>query len=148
VLFGYIPFSIGDILYGIAAVFLLVKVFHFFRFIFSKKRRQQSGEKIRSTLLSVVNVLCVIYLVFNIFWGINYNRKGIAAQIGLEVKKYSVEDLKQINAVLVERINSSRATLDSQHAVSLNNRELFRKVAQAYEQAAKNIHSSNMIIPA
>jgi hypothetical protein len=136
-IFGFIPFSIGDILYGIAAIFLAVKVFHLFRFIFSKKRRQQSGEKIRSTLLSVINVLCVIYLAFNIFWGINYNRKGIAAQIGLEVNKYSVEDLKQINAVLVEKINSSKAALDSQHTAYPDNRELFRKVAQAYDQAAK-----------
>lgn len=137
ILFGYIPFSIGDILYGAAAVFLLVKVFQLFRFLFSKKRRQHSGEKVKSTLLSFVNVLCIIYLVFNIFWGINYNRKGIAAQIGLEVKEYSVEDLKQINAILVEKVNSSKAALDSQKNAYPDNRQLFQKVAQAYEQAAK-----------
>src|SRR5450755_3097971 len=36
-LFGWIPFSVGDLLYAIAAICLLVKGYRFFKTIFQKK---------------------------------------------------------------------------------------------------------------
>ncbi len=135
--FGYIPFSIGDILYGLAFMFICTKVFTLFRNIFSKKRRQLIIAKWYTNVLSCVILLCSIYIIFNTFWGINYNRNGIAAQIELEIKDYTVEDLKEINAVLVKKINSSKTALLIQNTPYSGNAILFKKVAAAYQKLAK-----------
>jgi hypothetical protein len=136
-LFGFIPFSIGDIFYGAAVVFLILKGFQFFRFLFSKSKRTGAKEKLYPALISCLNVLLGIYVIFNIFWGINYNREGIAKQIGLEIKPFSVEDLKKINALLVQKINLSKTTLVNSQIKYPNNEKLFVGVDSAYKNISK-----------
>ena len=63
----------------------------------------------------------MIYVAFNLLWGLNYNRKGIAYQLQLDVKPYSTTELSAILKLIVERLN----TLDS--ASRLQRNELKRK---------------------
>lgn len=135
-LFGFLPFSIGDLLYGAAVVFLMIKIFQLFRFFLSQKRRENYRQKILPALFTFINTLCIIYLVFNLFWGINYNRKGIAAQIGLEIKDYTVDDLTTINGILAEKVNSCKAALIKSAKPYPGNKELFAGVVKAYKNAA------------
>ncbi len=55
-------------------------------------------------LLKLVKLVFAVYLIFNIFWGLNYNRLGIAYQLKLEVKPYSEQDLKDLLSVLTDRL--------------------------------------------
>ena len=136
-IFGWLPFSIGDLLYGIFFFRLAFLLFRLFRFIFNKKRRQNWREKLGPTLLSVFIFCCVLYLSFNILWGINYDRVGIADQLGLEIKKYSVEELKEINGLLVAKVNNSKRSLLRDHIAYPDNSELFRMTEDAYDRLSK-----------
>ncbi len=134
--FGWLPFSLGDILYAAALIFLLVNIFHFLRFIFRKKE-EGALEKFKKGLISTVLVCSIIYIVFNVFWGINYNRTGIAGQLGLVIKKdYSVDELKNINGVLVQKINSSKQSLLRSNQPYPSNAVLFSMTAEAYKKIA------------
>jgi Protein of unknown function (DUF3810) len=135
--FGWLPFSIGDFLYAVLVVFLLVKLYKLVRFFWSKKRRSNYKANIKPVLLSVFIFCTSLYLVFNIFWGINYNRIGIAAQLNLKIEKYSVEDLKNMNAVLIEKINASKQILLKKNIPYPTNKEMFLKTENAYISAQK-----------
>jgi hypothetical protein len=135
--FGWLPFSIGDFLYGGLVVYLLVKLFKLVRFFWSKKRRVNDKVNIKSVFFSIFNFCAILYLIFNIFWGINYNRIGIATQLHLKIEKYSVEDLKKINEVLVEKINASKQILVRKSVIYPTNKELFLKTDSAYMVAKK-----------
>lgn len=130
--FGPVPFSIGDILYGAIVIYLLIKAFVFFRFIFSRKRRENYRYKLRDGIVTAFTVASVVYILFNIMWGINYNRIGIAGQLGLKIEKYSAEELKAINNVLTEKLNSSKQVLLRNNQPYPSEKVLFALTAAAY----------------
>jgi hypothetical protein len=135
--FGWLPFSIGDFLYGGLVVFLLIKLFKLIRFLWSKKRRLNYKANVKAVLFSTFVFCAIVYLIFNIFWGINYNRIGIAAQLNLKIEKYSVEDLKNINEVLIEKINVAKQILMQNKMPYPTNKELFLKTESAYVEVEK-----------
>jgi hypothetical protein len=136
-IFGWIPFSIGDFLWGAIIIFLVQQLFFLFRFLLSKKRRTHSLDKIKKTTLSTIIFCSIVYILFNIFWGINYNRIGIANQLGLKMDQYSLQELKTINEVLVEKINSSKQSLMHNSIAYPHNATLFAMTKNAYTEAEK-----------
>jgi hypothetical protein len=135
--FGWLPFSIGDFLYGGLVIFLLIKLFKLIRFFWSKKRRTNYKVTIKPLLFSTFVFCAAVYLIFNIFWGINYNRIGIAVQLNLKIEKYSLEDLKKINDVLIEKINASKQILLERNKAYPTSKELFLKTESAYVAVEK-----------
>lgn len=137
VIFGWLPFSIGDVLYAVFFIWAAFMLFRLFRFIFSKKRRQQWKERIGPAVSSLFIFCSVLYISFNILWGINYDRVGIADQLGLEIKKYSVDELKQMNGLLVTKVNNSKRSLIRDRISYPGNAALFRMTEDAYDQLSK-----------
>ena len=133
-LFGWLPFSFGDILYGAIILWLMWKLLWGIKTVFKRKLSWQNFTNWGGRTL---NILLVVYILFNLFWGINYNRVGIAAQLHLKMDKYSQEDLKMINGILVEKVNASKTVLVKGQVKYPANKELFTKVQQAYTNAEK-----------
>ena len=57
-----------------------------------------------------------IYIVFNIFWGLNYNRKGIAWQMNLPQIDYDTENLKLMQRLLLQKVNETKSSLAEKNA--------------------------------
>ena len=135
-IFGKIPFSIGDILYGLLVCWLIWKLARFCMLVF--KKNTGIGEKpFLINAFSDLFIFCsCIYIVFNIFWGINYNREGIASQLDMRMEKYKPGDLKEINAVLVEKINVSKKILVDTKTVYPSNEALFNMVSDVYKNVS------------
>jgi hypothetical protein len=133
IIFGWIPFSIGDILYAVAAIYLLVKVFRLVKLLF--KRPVDKGV-LKAKALKLGFLLAIVYLVFNISWGLNYNRLGIGHQLSLDTASYTNEDLKQITSLLVEKVNQTRRTLADKIAYPPYP-EIFDQSVAAYKVAEK-----------
>ena len=102
ILLGWLPFSVGDILYGLTGVWLLVKVYKFFTVIF---KRQANRFFWLNSLRQAGFFILGVYVIFNILWGLNYNRRGIAEQLQLNEKVYNKEDLLAVVDELVARLN-------------------------------------------
>lgn len=134
-LFGWLPFSIGDILYGLAGLWLVWKLAKGIKILFKK---QASWKGFTIGLRKAFRLLVIIYITFNVFWGINYNRKGIASQLELKMEKYTPEDLKMINGLLLDKVNAAKQVLKDQHVAYPTNRELFLKVKDAYVETEKS----------
>jgi hypothetical protein len=136
-LFGYIPFSIGDILYTMAIAWFIWKLFRFFRFLYKNRKKAAYWLRIKQFVYNVAILFAAMYIIFNIFWGINYNRKGIAWQLGLPEQKYTTAELREMNCLLLDKVNKSKQSLVKQNLPYPSDKELFRKVSDTYESLAK-----------
>jgi len=47
-----------------------------------------------------------VYVLFNMLWGLNYNRKGIDYQLQLQLKPYDKQELHDVLQMIVERLNA------------------------------------------
>lgn len=134
-LFGWIPFSIGDLLYCIAFGWLAWKSWKIFRLLAKRQLKEYLSWTVFGKYLKLV---LWIYIVFNIFWGLNYDRQGIAKQFGLEVKQYNPADLYELTAALQKQLNIYATKVDSLKRLPLNdNQTLFREGIAAYKNASK-----------
>ena len=136
-MFGWLPFSIGDLLWLMFVLFIAKQVFLIFRFILIRKRRLLYKEKLVPKLYSFLLFCTSFYIVFNILWGINYNRQGIAKQLNLPIKEYTLDELKTINELLTKKINTTKQSLIREKIVYPNNSELFAMTDSAYKNIAK-----------
>ncbi|MBK5270153.1 MAG: DUF3810 domain-containing protein [Bacteroidia bacterium] len=134
-LFGWIPFSIGDIFYGFLVIIILYKTFQFFKTIFKRKFTRQYFI---TGLQQLIFFFLFVYVSFNLLWGLNYNRMGIAYQLKLDVKEYSLADLDTLTTVLEDRVNKYAVLVSKAQKDSLNKkRRLFTNSLNAYKYAVK-----------
>ena len=113
-LFGWIPFSIGDILYLAAGCWLFWKVIKNCILLFKKKFTKKFFFK--KAMETHFCFFVTIYIVFNIFWGLNYNRKGIAWQLHLKEAVYDTANLKVMQELLLQKVNETKKELLNQKA--------------------------------
>lgn len=92
---GFLPFSLGDILYGVLIIMLI-------RWIFVRIR--QGFRNPKRWGLQALATLSIIYACFNIFWGINYYRQPLHQTLDI-AHEYSTKDLQQLTLQLIDRSN-------------------------------------------
>ncbi|MFT4202709.1 MAG: DUF3810 domain-containing protein [Chitinophagaceae bacterium] len=133
-LLGWVPISVGDIFYGLLVVGGLVKLFRFLRQLF---RRKMTWRLLGMKLVKLATWCCSLYVVFYLFWGLNYYRKGIADQLHLEKKPYNTQELAQLAQALALKASSCRKAITTTQQFAMGRRELFQKSCQAYDSVCK-----------
>ncbi|MCW3118352.1 MAG: hypothetical protein JWM28_2434 [Chitinophagaceae bacterium] len=134
-LFGWLPISLGDLFYSFIILWLIVKAGQLVKAIFKRRITRSSLLK---GLQQFIFICLFIYVAFNLLWGLNYNRVGIASQLGLEMKKYNLRELDTLTAVLQKRLNEYVVLADPQQRDSFyKKRNLFRESFEAYHEVAK-----------
>jgi len=96
IIFGFIPFSIGDFCYLIAIVYLVIGYF---------RNRKISKLSWKDSVLKILSFFSVFYFLFNILWGLNYYRVPLFEKLKIE-KEYSNEDLLKFTQLLIVKTNS------------------------------------------
>jgi hypothetical protein len=132
--FGWLPISLGDILYGVFVLWIL------WRFVMGVRaliKRKVTRRSFIAGCSRVFTKVLVLYISFNLVWGINYNRKGIASQLQLNMDKYSLDDLRNLNEMLVQKLNAAKLSLINRHEAYPSSVELFSKVQEAYGEVEK-----------
>ena len=127
---GWLPFSLGDILYGFAFIWLLYKMVQFFR-------QKPTWKKFFLGLRNLAVKFLWIYLFFLLLWGINYYRYGIGYQLNIIPESYSTEDLKNTTAQLLLRLNANAKKLDSIHYNYPADKIIFQQAAGMYKNVEK-----------
>lgn len=91
-IFGWIPFSIGDIIYALFIFFLLFGLIQFIR-----KRKLPN-------IYTSIQTLLAIYIAFNFLWGLNYNRENIYNRYDLEPISLDSTKINLFASTMVERL--------------------------------------------
>jgi Protein of unknown function (DUF3810) len=135
-LFGWIPFSIGDLFYAFLILVILLRTYRFFKLLFKKKLTR---AYFASGLQQAIFFFLFIYVSFNLLWGLNYNRRGVAGQLALDVKTYSTADLDTLCRSLQSKLNYYAAQVDTslrQEHIK-RKRNLFREADATFDAAGK-----------
>lgn len=112
---GWIPFSFGDIMYGILIVYLLISIW---------KTRKTWRKQWKDNLLRVLSGFSIFYFIFHLFWGLNYYRLPLFEKMNIQ-REYSNEDLYAFTEKLIAKTN------EVQFAITHNKNQ---KVSNPYSQ--------------
>jgi hypothetical protein len=136
ILLGWIPFSVGDVVYVLAFIFLVLKTWKLLKLLAGRQVKEYLSWILFRKYLRLV---LWIYIIFNVSWGLNYNRLGIAHQLGLDLQPYTTEDVYQLALVLREKVNAHAVGVDSiyRNTLDSDNKELFRLGIENFKRAAR-----------
>ncbi|HLO80089.1 MAG TPA: DUF3810 domain-containing protein [Chitinophagaceae bacterium] len=102
---AWLPFSVGDLIYIAAGLWLIRGLIAGYQAI---KNKEANGDWVRKKAAILVQVFLSIYLIFNLLWGINYNRQGVAGQLGLKLEDTSAIELSRLTSILLQNTNQLR----------------------------------------
>ena len=129
-MFGWIPFSVGDLMYAVAGLWLIYQVLKFVREI---KRKKADRKYLLNTLAGTLKVGLYVYVVFNLLWGLNYNRYGIDYQMNIESIDYNDEDLVKLTQELATQMNALQPASVEPRQQLYRKRNLFNGAVQSYK---------------
>lgn len=95
-LFGNIPFSVGDLLYFVLIVFGI-------KWIWTNRKSWNTHWK--NNILKIVSCFSVIYFAFHLLWGFNYHRQPLFEKMKIE-RDYTDADLLLFTKKLIAKTNA------------------------------------------
>ena len=108
VLTGWIPFSLGDVLYIFLALSIFINIIKEVSVLFKK---QYTWMRFRKGLLKFIIIFMWIFIWFNVAWGLNYSRKGIIHQLQLTKNEYHKQEVTLLANQLIQKVNECRRQL-------------------------------------
>ena len=138
-LFGWIPFSVGDIFYTIVGIWLIYNLYLFTRSAF---RKQLGKGALLVAVEKTISFFLLVYVLFNLLWGLNYNRLPMATHLGITLKRYSIKELKVVMQVLLTRLNE----LDSVSLFYRDDLEIKRKLFSESVHAYRRSQSQHAFL--
>ena len=128
---GWLPFSVGDLLYG----FLIITVI-----IYLTKKGKSIFSDWKILLRDSAMVLSIAYFTFHISWGLNYYREPVAKVFEVE-ENDDFDDLIATTEALILKTNQLqfRITQDSTEIVrtTYTQKQIFEQTIEAYELLSK-----------
>ena len=95
-IFGNIPFSVGDIIYFLLIVFGIQWI---------RANRKSWNNHWKNNILKIVSCFSVIYFAFHLLWGFNYHRQPLFEKMKIE-RDYTDADLLLFTKKLIAKTNA------------------------------------------
>jgi len=105
-LVNFFPFSLGDLLYIAVIFFFIYAIYCLFRLLFKKQ--------FYNALVLILQLIIRIqgaFIIFYLFWGLNYFRLSAAVRLNLRDTNYTTASLKAVTEMLIDSANVIRATI-------------------------------------
>jgi hypothetical protein len=132
---GKLPFSLGDIVYTMLIIALIIIAFRFIRQLI---RRQLSRAILLKYLGRLVLAAAWGYILFYGVWGLNYYRQGIAQQLTLQIdSNYTKADLEALRCDLLADLSRLRRKISTDTLLPMPKGDLLLQAQVAYQKAEK-----------
>ena len=129
--FGWIPFSVGDIFYTVAVLYI-------FRWLFKNRKRLRKDTK--NYVLDILSAVSVGYFAFHLLWAFNYYRLPLHQSLEIE-HDYTTEQLVKTTEELIFKTNLIHGMIQdndtSMVIMPYTKSELIDLAPKGYEQLAK-----------
>ena len=126
-LFGWLPFSIGDVFYLLIGILAI-------RWLY-KNLRRLSYEPARF-FVDIFATLSIVYFVFNLLWGFNYYRVPLHQTLNIKTD-YTTEQLISTTERLIAKSNEVHRELGFADSVKVEipytQKEIFNKSINGYK---------------
>ena len=130
-LFGWFPFSIGDLIYSIVTISVLWQLGKFVVRLFHKT---DTWRKKLTPLVTAGIILLFVYVYFYLFWGLNYYRQGIEDQLGLKNGKFEKQQLIDLNTYLLTELNNRKEICLLKKDTVMSNVRMFQSARDGYSK--------------
>ena len=134
---GWMPFSLGDIIYILFGFSLLVSIIRGIVLVFKK---QFSWTRFGYSVSKWIRGLMWIYIWFNILWGLNYSRLGIAHQLKLQQDEYCKEDVVALTNQLITKVNDCRKQIKDTILPQPSMKQIFEGAINNYKIVSDNFY--------
>lgn len=109
-LFGWIPFSIGDIIYAVLIFFII-------RFVVRLIRN--SNRNRRALVLSMISGLSIFYFCFYMFWGLNYSRSPLFKKLELQKEEFDIVALQEVTEKILKETSILQQQLAAHDSIAV-----------------------------
>lgn len=125
--FGWLPFSFGDLFYGAAIIYIL-------RWLIRNRGRFFRDTK--RWFSEAVSAITIIYLAFHLFWGMNYYRQPLHKTLDIN-DEYTTEELLSFTQKLITKVNALQLELSPNDSVKVempySKKSMLRRAPEGYE---------------
>ena len=132
IVFGWIPFSVGDVL-------LAILVFIFLRFLY--RLIKSKFKNIISKILQLTATLSILYFCFYLFWGLNYFREPLSKNLGFKSSKYTTEELVKVTKKIILTLNDTQYKITKNDTLRViipyTKKEIYSKSVVGYDNIYK-----------
>lgn len=129
--FGWVPFSVGDVLYTLAGLYSI-------RWLFKNRKRLRRDTK--NYVLDVLSAVSLGYFAFHILWAFNYYRLPLHQSLKID-NDYSTEELVEFTEALILKTNVIHGMIENNDTTMVvmpyTKRELIKLAPKGYEQLAR-----------
>jgi len=130
-IFGWIPFSVGDIFYAILVLLLI-------------RWGYKNISKIKSNPIQLITnitaAISIVYFTFHLLWGLNYHRLPLHKALQLK-NDYTTERLIVVTKRLIEKSNTLHRKLGYADSIKVelpySKKQLLKKSIQGYQNLEK-----------
>jgi len=124
--FGWLPFSFGDLIYGLGIIYIL-------RWLIVNRRRIVNDFK--NWLIDVFAACSVIYIAFHFSWAMNYYRLPLHKNLNLKAD-YTTEALLKVTENLIKKSNAIHLKITKNDTIKVklpySKSEIISKVPEGY----------------
>lgn len=125
---GWIPFSIGDMLYGFLIIWSIRWIVTFRKTLWKSKT------------LKMLSTLSVVYFLFHFLWAFNYYRLPLFEKMGIQ-REYTDSQILDFTHKLITKTNAIHLSITGDAAKKVINsytdQEIFKKAPKGYFNLAK-----------
>lgn len=135
-IFGWIPFSMGEILLYVMVIGLVIWLIQLILHI--SRNRKSRGNLIKKALLNLICLASVLFFLYTIGCGVNYYRYPFTHYSGLVIQESTEEELYELCVSLATKAASVREQIvgiseERPYRLTMTKRQLSIKVRDAYE---------------
>jgi len=124
---GKIPFSVGDISYGIVILYVLKSIFEI---------RKTWRTQWKNAVLKTLSFLSVAYFLFHFLWAMNYYRQPLFEKMKIE-REYSDADLLTFTKKLIAKTNEIQTQITKNKSLKVvipySQEQVFEMNLKGYE---------------
>ena len=142
-----LPFSLFEILIYIAV--LSVIIFLVYSFIYIIRNPRKILSYLKNSLLNIISIVGIIYFLFIILWGINYNRMELKESLityyneteseNKEKIKYDKDDLIDLYGFLIEKCNETREKVPEDKNKVMKCKSDYKNILQRAKTGYSNV---------
>ena len=124
---GKIPFSVGDLIYGILILYLLKSIW---------KAKKTWKTEWKNNVLKVLSMLSVAYFLFHFLWAMNYYRQPLFEKMKIE-RDYTDADLLDFTKKLIAKTNAIQTQITKNDSLKVvfpySNEQVFEMNLNGYQ---------------
>lgn len=129
--FGWLPVSVGDILYTILSLYII-------RWLIVNRKRIIKDTK--HWCLDVLSAISIGYFAFHLLWAFNYYRLPLHESLNID-KDYTTEELVFLTEQLITKTNSLQLTIAKNDSVKVkmpaSKAQLLKMIPDGYDELSK-----------